>query len=56
MKLKYGKEEIQLILPDKNILQVLNLKEQEVLSNPEEKLKYLLKNPIGSPSLKELIF
>jgi lactate racemase len=56
MKLKYGKEEIQLILPDKNILQVINLKEQEVLSNPEEKLKYLLNNPIGSPSLKELIF
>jgi len=56
MKLKYGKEEVRLILPDKNILQVLNLKEQEVLSNPEEKLKYLLKNPIGSPSLKELIF
>ena len=56
MKLKYGKEEVKLILPDKNILQVLNLKEQEVLSNPEEKLKYLLKNPIGSPSLKELIF
>jgi nickel-dependent lactate racemase len=56
MKLKYGKEEVQLPLSDKNILQVLNLKEQEVLSNPEEKLKYLLKNPIGSPYLKELIF
>jgi nickel-dependent lactate racemase len=55
MKLKYGKEEVQLPISDKNILQVLNLKEQEVLSNPEEKLKYLLKNPIGSPSLKELI-
>ena len=56
MKIKYGKEEVQLVLSDKNILQVLNLKEHEVLSNPEEKLKYLLKNPIGSPSLKELIF
>ena len=56
MKLKYGKEEVQLPLSDKNILQVLNLKEQEVLSNPEEKLKYLLKNPIGSSSLRELIF
>jgi lactate racemase len=55
MKLKYGKEEVQLPISDKNILQVLNLKEQEVLSNPEEKLKYLLKNPIGSPSLKDLI-
>jgi lactate racemase len=55
MKLKYGKGEVQLPLSDKNILQVLNLKEQEVLSNPEEKLKYLLKNPIGCPSLKDLI-
>jgi len=55
MKLNYGKEEVQLPLPDKNILQVLNLKEQEVLSNPEEKLKNLLKNPIGCPSLKDLI-
>lgn len=56
MKLKYGKEEVQLPLPDKNILQVLNLKEQEILSNPEDKLRNLLKNPIGSSSLKELIF
>jgi nickel-dependent lactate racemase len=55
MKLKYGKEEVQLPLSHKNILQVLNLKEQEVLSNPEEKLKNVLKNPIGNPSLKELI-
>ena len=56
MKLNYGKEEVQLPIPDKNILQVLNMKEEEVLSNPEEKLKKLLENPIGSPSLKELIF
>ena len=55
MKLKFGKEEVQLPLSHKNILQVLNLKEQEVLSNPEEKLKNVLKNPIGNPSLKELI-
>ena len=56
MKLKYGRGEVELTLPDKNILQVLNMKEEEVLSNPEEKLKYLLKNPISSPSLRELIF
>jgi len=56
VELKYGKNIIKLPLEDKNILQVLNLKEQEVLSNPEEKLKNLLKNPIGSSSLKELIF
>jgi len=56
MRLKYGKEEVQLTLPDKNILQVLNLKEQKILSNPEDKLRNLLKNPISSHSLKELIF
>jgi nickel-dependent lactate racemase len=55
MKLKYGKEEVRLILPDKNILQVLNLKEQKILSNPEDKLKKLMKNPLGCPSLEELI-
>ncbi len=55
MKLKYGKEEVQLTLPDKNILQVLNLKEQEILSNPEDKLRKLLRNPIDYPSLEEVI-
>jgi len=55
MKLKYGKEEFQLTLSDRNVLQVLNLKEQEILSNPEDKLRKLLKNPLDCPSLKELI-
>lgn len=55
MKLKYGKEEIQLTLLDKNILQVLNSEEQKILSNPEDKLRKLLKNPLGCPSLEELI-
>jgi len=55
MKLKYGKEEVQLALPEKNILKILNSEEQEVLLNPEDKLANLLKNPMGSPSLKELI-
>ena len=56
MKLKYGKEEIRLPIEDKNIIKILNLKKQEVLSNPENKLRELLKNPIGCPSLRELIF
>ncbi len=46
MKLKYGKEEIK----------ILNPEEQEVLLNLENKLRELLKNPIGCPSLRELIF
>ncbi len=36
MKLKYGKRKVQLTLPDRNILHVLNIKEQEILSNPED--------------------
>src|SRR5680860_932515 len=56
MKLKYGKEEIQLQIEDKNIIKILNLKKQKVLLNPENRLKELLKNPIGCPSLRELIF
>jgi len=55
MKLKYGKGEVKLLLPDKNILHVLNLKEQEILKDPEDKLRKLLKNPIGNSYLKELI-
>ena len=55
MKLKYGKKSAKLPLLDKNILKILNSEEQEVLLNLEDKLNDLLKNPIGSPSLKELI-
>ena len=56
MKLKYGKEEIRLPIEDKNIIKILNLEKQEVLLNPENKLRELLKNPFGCPSLRELIF
>lgn len=55
MKLKYGQKEVQLVLPKKNILKILNLEEQEILLSPEDKLSDLLKNPIGSTSLRELI-
>ena len=55
MKLKYGKEEIQLTIQDKNIIQILNSNKQKVLLHPENRLKNLLKNPINSPSLKDLV-
>lgn len=55
MKLKYGKEEIQLPIQDKHIIQILNPKKQKALLYPENKLKNLLKNPINSPSLKDLV-
>ena len=55
MKLKYGKEEIQLPIQDKHVIQILNPKKQKALLHPENKLKNLLKNPINSPSLKDLV-
>ena len=55
MKLKYGKEEVQLPIQDKNIIKILNLKKQKALLNPENSLKELFKNPINSPSLRDLI-
>ncbi len=56
MKLRYGKEEVQLPIQDENIIKILNLKKQKALLNPENRLKNLLKNPIGCASLRELIF
>ncbi|GAH80470.1 unnamed protein product, partial [marine sediment metagenome] len=47
---------VRVPLEEKNILEVLNLKKREILSNSKEGLKELLKNPICSISLKELIF
>jgi len=55
MKLKYGKEEIQLPIQDKNIIQILNSNKQKTLLHPENRLKELLINPINSPSLKDLV-
>ncbi|MDD5014115.1 MAG: nickel-dependent lactate racemase [Atribacterota bacterium] len=56
MKLKYGKEEVCLPIEDKNIIKILNLKKHKVILYPENRLKNLLKNPMGCPSLRELIF
>ncbi|GAI38118.1 unnamed protein product, partial [marine sediment metagenome] len=55
MELKYGKGSVSLPLEGKNVIRILHSKEKEVLSNPEHKLKRLLKNPIDSLSLRELI-
>jgi len=55
MKLKYGKEDIQIPIQDKNIIQILNSSKQKTLLHPEDRLKEILKNPINSLSLKDLL-
>ena len=54
MRLSYGKKTIKLPLLEKNI-RILSSEEQEILLYPEDKLKNLLKNPIGCSSLRNLI-
>lgn len=56
MELRYGKNIVKLPLKENNILKALNLKKRGILLNSKDKLKELLKNPIGSISLRELIF
>lgn len=56
MELRYGKNIVKLPLKENNILKALNLKKRGILLNYKDKLKELLKNPIGSISLRELIF
>jgi len=55
MKVKYGREKLELPIQKKNVIKILNSKKQKVLSNPKNRLKELLKKPINSPSLKDLI-
>jgi len=55
MELKYGQGFLNFSLKNKNILKVLSSEEQEILLCPEDKLKDLFKNPIGCPSLRDLI-
>ena len=55
MELKYGQGSVRFFLKNKNILKILSSEEQELLLNPEDKLRDLLKNPISCSSLRDLI-
>ena len=55
MQLNYGKKDIPLPIQEKNVLKVLHANKQKTLLYPENRLKDLLKNPINSLSLKDLI-
>lgn len=55
MKLDYGRTGLNINLnPDWNV-KILYPKEQKEIQNPIEKIRNAIKNPIGTPSLKEII-
>lgn len=54
LELKYGSKKISLKLEEGDILPVLSAKKLSSLTNPEEKIKRVLKYPISSKSFYEL--
>lgn len=53
-KLKYGKEELRLSIPTKNISDVLKPKDSTCIDNPLQEISLSLQTPIGTPALFEL--
>lgn len=55
LSLKYGKEEREISIPDRNYLATLRPQQIEGSKEPEKEVERALKNPIGSPRLRELV-
>ena len=54
VSMRYGRGEIQVDIPDKNLVSVLKLKRTNPLETPQEAVLNALRNPIGSVPLGEL--
>lgn len=56
IKLPYGKDKTVIVdVPDKNVLFIADRGVARPLKNPRDEIKRALKNPIGTPSLQELV-
>lgn len=55
IKLGYDKEYRTLQIDDKNVIDILKMKQIPAIDNVENMIMEKLNNPIGSPSLKELL-
>lgn len=55
LSIKYGKEERDISIPDKNYLGILRPQHHTGVKYPEKEIKRALHNPIESPRLKELV-
>ena len=54
IKLAYGKEGLNITVPRKNILKIVERKSKKGIKYPEEAIKFALRNPIKSLPLKKL--
>jgi len=56
IKLPYGKDKAVIVdVPDKNVFFIVDRGIARPLKNPRDEIKRALKNPIGTPSLRELV-
>lgn len=56
VKLPYGKTEtVTIEVPDRNLAFVIDRGEAPALKDPKEALRKALKNPIGTPALKDMV-
>jgi len=55
IRLKYGEVYKEFVLPDKNILGILEMQHVDAVSEPENHISEQLHNPISTPTLKDLI-
>ena len=51
IKLEYGRQGLDVELPDKNVVQTLAYREADPLADPQATLRQVLESPNGSPSL-----
>ncbi|MEC8344490.1 MAG: lactate racemase domain-containing protein, partial [Planctomycetota bacterium] len=54
IKLEYGRQGLDVELPDRNVVQTLAYREADPLADPQATLRQVLESPNGSPSLVEL--
>ncbi len=52
--LAYGKEGLDITVPDENLVKVMTMHSAKPLSDPEQEVAHSLQNPIGGPPLSEL--
>ena len=50
----YGKEGLEIEVPDRNLVQILRMKENPVISNPRSETLKKIESPVGTPPLSEL--
>ncbi|MGM0465396.1 MAG: nickel-dependent lactate racemase [Acidobacteriota bacterium] len=55
LSLKYGEEEKEIFIPDKNYLGTLRPRQIPAVKNPEKEIERALRHPLGAPRLKELV-